>query len=209
MNKVIIFLISFFFLNISQSAMAIETPDYTVKMSHNNYEIRSYPSMLVAEVTVMGNRDQASTRGFRKLAAYIFGDNISSESISMTSPVGQKKVSEKIAMTSPVLQKQEKKGQWIVNFMMPEKYSKKSLPIPMDNDIRIMQTAPYSTVSIRFSGSASKRNLKDHQNKLDEFLLSRKINTMGEPEYAFYDAPFVPPMFRRNEIHYRIFESSN
>ena len=41
MNKVIIFLISFFFLNISQSAMAIETPDYTVKMSHNNYEIRS------------------------------------------------------------------------------------------------------------------------------------------------------------------------
>ena len=89
--------------------MAIETPDYTVKMSHNNYEIRSYPSMLVAEVTVMGNRDQASTRGFRKLAAYIFGDNISSESISMTSPVGQKKVSEKIAMTSPVLQKQERK----------------------------------------------------------------------------------------------------
>jgi hypothetical protein len=79
----------------------------------------------------------------------------------------------------------------------------------MDNDIRIIQTAPYSTVSIRFSGSASKRNLKDHQNKLDEFLLSRKINTMGEPEYAFYDAPFVPPMFRRNEIHYRIFESSN
>jgi hypothetical protein len=127
----------------------------------------------------------------------------------MTSPVGQKKVSEKIAMTSPVLQKQEKKGQWIVNFMMPEKYSKQSLPIPMDNDIRIIQTAPYSTVSIRFSGSASKRNLKDHQNKLDEFLLSRKINTMGEPEYAFYDAPFVPPMFRRNEIHYRIFESSN
>ena len=88
--------------------------------------------MLVAEVTVNGNRDDQAryASGFRKLAAYIFGDNISSESISMTSPVGQKKVSEKIAMTSPVLQKQEEKGQWIVNFMMPEKYNNKSLPIP-------------------------------------------------------------------------------
>ena len=209
MNKITIFLITFFFLTTFQSAMAIETPNYTVKMSHNNYEIRSYPSMLVAEVTVMGDRDQASTRGFRKLAAFIFGDNISSESISMTSPVSQRKVSEKIAMTSPVLQKQTEKGQWIVNFMMPGKYNKQSLPVPLDDDIRIIETEPYSTVSIRFSGSASKRNLKDHQNKLDEFLLSRKIDITGEPEYAFYDAPFVPPMFRRNEIHYRILESLN
>ena len=33
MNKITIFLITFFFLTTFQSAMAIETPNYTVKMS--------------------------------------------------------------------------------------------------------------------------------------------------------------------------------
>ncbi len=209
MYKIIIFLTSLFLLNISQIAMAIETPDYTVQMVDNNYEVRNYPSMLIAEVTVNGNRDETGTLGFRKLAAYIFGDNISSKRISMTSPVGQKKISEKIAMTAPVLQKQEMEGKWVVNFMMPNKYNRQNLPIPTDKDIRIIETEPYSTVSIRFSGRATIRNLKKHQTKLDNYVLSKKINTNGEPEYAFYDAPFIPPMLRRNEIHYRISESLN
>lgn len=189
-------------------AMAIEKPNYTVVMSEDKFEVREYPPMMLAEVKVTGNRDQAANRGFRKLAAFIFGDNTPNAKIAMTAPVMQKPESQKIAMTAPVVQTPDTDGKWTVNFMMPSEYSMETLPKPTDGDIRIFMSEPYRTVSIRFSGRSRMKNLNKHQAKLDEFVAAQGLKVIGGPEYAFYNAPFVPPFLRRNEVHYRLAASN-
>ena len=192
------------FMSLAPSAQATENPDYTIVQSDDKIEIRDYPEMLLAEVTVMGDRDRAANRGFRKLAAFIFGDNKVQSKIAMTSPVVQTSKSESIAMTAPVVQTPSNDGRWTVNFMMPSQYSKETLPVPIDPDIRIVETKPYRTISIRFAGRSSKKNIGKHQERLTAYIEANGIKILSGPEYAFYDAPFVPPMFRRNEVHYRI-----
>ena len=204
-----------FTLGWGNKAMAIEKPDYSVTLSEGKFEVRDYPEMLLAEVTVTGDRDQAANRGFRKLAAFIFGDNQPNAKIDMTSPVMQtpqndkEPKSEKIAMTAPVMQTPDENGQWVVNFMMPSEYSMETLPKPTDEDIRIFKSAPYQTVSIRFSGRGTMKNLNKQRAKLDAFVAAQGLEVTGEPEFAFYNPPIVPPMFRRNEVHYRVAAPSN
>lgn len=191
-------------MSLTPAAQATEKPDYTIVQSDDKIEIRDYPEMLLAEVTVMGDRDRAANLGFRKLAAFIFGDNKVQSKIAMTSPVVQTPKSESIAMTAPVVQTPSIDGRWTVNFMMPSQYSKETLPVPIDPDIRIVETKPYRTISIRFAGRSSKNNIGKHQERLTAYMEANGIKIVSGPEYAFYDAPFVPPMFRRNEVHYRI-----
>jgi len=190
-------------------AVATEKPNYRVTMTEDKFEVRSYPAMILAEVKVTGNRNQAANSGFRKLAAFIFGDNQPNAKIAMTSPVMQTSKSTKIAMTSPVMQMPDENGEWTINFMMPSKYTLDTLPRPTNPEIRIFESLPYRTVSIRFSGRGGMKNLNKHQAKLDRFVKAKGLTITGGPEYAFYDAPFVPPMLRRNEVHYRLAEASN
>jgi hypothetical protein len=203
------------FLFMRSSAVAIEKPDYTVEREDGKFQIRTYPPMLLAEVDVTGDRDTAANRGFRKLAGFIFGDNEtqtgentstgkSSGKIAMTAPVVQTPKSTKIDMTSPVVQTPNAEGKWTVNFMMPSEYSLETLPTPTDKDIRIFMSAPYRSVSIRFSGRGTQSNLAKHEKRLSAWIAQQGLEIEGGPEYAFYDAPFIPPMFRRNEIHYRL-----
>ena len=90
-----------------QAAMAIEEPAFKVISKSGSFEIRQYAAMLVAETMVEGDMDEASNRGFRRIADYIFGNNQAAQGgtsakIAMTAPVTVEPQSEKIAMTAPV-----------------------------------------------------------------------------------------------------------
>jgi len=78
-------------LAISQTAMAIERPDYEVLLRDGDVEFRHYPAYLVAQTTVqdVADRDEAANIGFRRLFKYISGANKAKTEISMTSPVEQ------------------------------------------------------------------------------------------------------------------------
>ncbi|NBT92755.1 MAG: heme-binding protein, partial [Betaproteobacteria bacterium] len=73
--------------------MAIEEPKYTVLSKEGAIELRQYAPFLIAETVVEGDMDEASTRGFRLIADFIFGNNQavdnpgSSAKIAMTAPV--------------------------------------------------------------------------------------------------------------------------
>ena len=85
--------------------MAIEEPKYSVIEKTEPFELRQYAPMIVAEVKVDGDLDEASNQGFRLIAGYIFGQNQVNEKIAMTAPVAieeQPIKSVKIAMTVPV-----------------------------------------------------------------------------------------------------------
>lgn len=199
----------------SGSASATEKPNYTVIETDGKFETREYPPMILAEVTVEGDRRTANNRGFRKLAAFIFGDNVSQDKVAMTSPVISKpqKIAmtspvvsspEKIDMTSPVTRSLDEDGRWTVNFMMPSEYSMETLPKPTDPDIRIFKTDSYRTVSIRYNGNNNSKNIAKHEAKLRAYIEEQNLSVEASPEYAGYDAPWVPGPMKRNEVHFRI-----
>lgn len=57
--------------------MSIEEPKFTLALKDGAFEIRDYAASIVAEVTVTGDQNEASRKGFRLLAGYIFGGNAS------------------------------------------------------------------------------------------------------------------------------------
>lgn len=194
-----------FVLITAPKAYAIEKPAYEVVQEDGKIEIREYPPMLLAEVTVTGDREEASSKAFRKLADFIFGSNQVQSKIKMTSPVVQTKVkSEKIKMTSPVVQTQTTEGMWVVNFMMPSKYTMETLPKPTNTEITIRETKPYKSLSIRFSGKWKQSKLDKKTKELRNYAKNKGLKIDGQPEYAFYDPPFMPGFMRRNEVHFRL-----
>ena len=75
----------------------VEQAEYSVLKKVDGYEIRKYPSHVVAQTTVGGSYRESMNQGFRIVAGYIFGGNTKKESIAMTAPVVmENKTSEKI-----------------------------------------------------------------------------------------------------------------
>lgn len=180
--------------------VAYESPRYRVVETIGDVEIRDYEPYLVAETVVDGSLEGAGSQGFRILAKFIFGDNRQSTKIPMTAPVTQApSESKKIAMTTPVTQ--ERSGdQYAIQFMMPSKYDRESLPKPNDPRIEIREVASRTLAAIRYSGRWSESNYETQLRTLQTTLRNAGYEPIGEPQWARYDPPFKPWFMRRNEI---------
>ena len=176
----------------------VEQPKYTVVESDGIIDIRDYPAMIVAEAEVSGEREQAINQGFRLIAGYIFGNNLSAQKVAMTAPVTQE-ASEKIAMTAPVTQ-QGAGSSWKVRFIMPASYTMESLPKPRDPKVQLSQIASRRFAVIRFSGMAGEASLQRQTALLTQFIAARKLTAVSAPSYAFYNPPWTLPFMRRNEV---------
>jgi hypothetical protein len=186
--------------SITWSAMAsnVETPNYSVSSKSGNLEIREYGPTIVAEATVEGDRDKAIQRGFRIIADYIFGNNLSSTKVAMTAPVMQQP-NEKIAMTAPVIQQANGKS-WNVRFVMPSEYTIETLPKPVNPKVALIEVPAMRFAVIRFSGFAGQGSLDTHEAELRAFMAERGLTATSAPQYAFYNAPWTLPFMRRNEV---------
>ena len=176
----------------------VEQAKYDVFGTHEAIEIRDYAPMIVAEVSVSGDRKKAIGDGFRMIADYIFGNNISSQKVAMTAPVIQQP-SEKIAMTAPVPQ-QGGEGLWAVQFVMPSDYTMQTLPKPNNPNVILKEIAKKRFAVIRFSGLARANSLAAHTKELEAFILENNLQTVSEPTYAFFNPPWTLPFLRRNEV---------
>jgi DNA gyrase inhibitor GyrI len=176
----------------------VEQAKYDISETHGAIEIRDYAPMIVAEVSVSGDRKKAIGDGFRLIADYIFGNNISSQKVAMTAPVIQQP-SEKIAMTAPVTQ-QGGEGLWQVRFVMPSSHTMESLPKPNSPDVVLKEVAGKRFAVIRFSGRAKTKSLEERTKDLQAFIENRKLQAMSKPTYAFFNPPWTLPFLRRNEV---------
>ncbi len=182
------------------SAMAVEEPAFQPVLRESDFEVRDYPAVVVAEVTVSGNQKDAASKGFRLLAGYIFGANKRRQSIAMTTPVAQQPANEKIAMTAPVAQTQNAAGSWIVRFTMPSAYSLHTLPLPDDARVSLRNTKPARFGVLRFSGRAQSDDVETKSSELLALLDSHKLRAVGPVTLAQYNPPWTPWFMRRNEV---------
>jgi len=181
------------------SVMAAEEPLFTIRLTSGEFTVRDYPPLVVAEVSVKGNRETAAGNGFRLLAGYIFGDNTYRQKIAMTAPVVQSPADETIAMTKPVLQTGED-GAWIIRFIMPRGSMLETLPRPNNPRVHLHAVAAARVAVVRFSGLARQDDVAAKTLALSRFVTAQHLQAAGAPSLAQYDPPWTPWFMRRNEM---------
>ena len=178
---------------------AAEEPPHRVAARDGDFEIRDYPALSLAEVTVQGDRNSAAYAGFRKLAGFIFGANSRRQSIEMTAPVMEARAGG--AMTEIVLVEPERSPpSWVIRFVMPRGFSLAALPKPNDLSIRLREEPPTRFAVLRFSGLAGDADLAAKTGELVSILKARNLVSAGRPVVAQYNPPWTPWFMRRNEL---------
>ena len=178
-----------------------EQPKYTVVEQFGTVEIRHYGPRLAAETVATGPVETARSAGFRKVAGYIFGGNTAKTSIAMTAPVAQSAgTSQAIAMTAPVIQAAEPGGGWRIQFIMPSKYTRATLPVPTDPEVKIVDVPAQDYAVLRYTGSTDAAGVSRNTASLKAGLIGKPWRITGEPLAWFYDPPWTAPFLRRNEV---------
>ena len=172
---------------------SIDQPPYELVAKDDNIEVRDYGAMTVAEVTRQGDRDSAVRTGFRPLARYIFAKDRPGDKIAMTAPVTQQPSGNEAGDNI-----------WKVQFIMPEGTNPETLPKPADADVRLLTIDATRRAAIRFSGRADDALMQVKESRLRDWLNEKGYSITGPAIYAYYDDPFTPGMFRRNEVLFEV-----
>ncbi len=152
--------------------------------------VRRYGARLAYETVMGGVMDSA----FRRLAAFIFGDNR-----------GANGKPAKIAMTVPVEVGPIGIGRsQIMRFFAPEPFTRETLPTPLDASVRVVDV-PTETLAVkRFAGSGSGDAAAHRRAELLDGLTGTAWMADGDPAMFLYDAPWVPVPLRRSEVVVRV-----
>jgi hypothetical protein len=194
------------------NAMAIEEPTFKVLVTDGSFEIRQYAPMLIAETLVEGDMDEASSKGFRLIADFIFGNNQVSNAqtkskIAMTAPVTAEPQSSKISMTAPVTLEPSSAAmtmqtakQWRISFVMPSQYTMENIPKPNNNAVRLKEIPGKYFAVQTYSGFNTLARVQRKTDETLEWAGKRSLKMIGTPQISRYDPPWTLPIFRRNEI---------
>lgn len=161
-----------------------ETLPYRVLEKHQNIELRIYPDFILAETKTPMN-DKMDT-GFMPVFNYISGDNESKTKISMTTPV----VTQKTADTL------------ITGFYVPKKFKETQIPKPSSKAVHIETYPEQLFLVIRFRGSWKKVHFDRVDRVLQKFIQDNHFTIQSNQFIFRYQPPFIPGIFRRNEIGY-------
>lgn len=180
-----------------------EEAGYAVIDERDQIEIREYDELVVVETFVNTDYEEAGTIAFKKLFAYISGENISKTKISMTAPVmskeGDAPEGDKISMTSPVLGQRQAKG-WRYSFVLPAGYTLENAPLPSNPEVKLVVIPRKKVAVIRYSGSWKEHTMREKSEKLVKWIQANGLERLSSPRSARYDPPWTLPFLRRNEI---------
>jgi len=188
-------------------ATATEEVSYTVIKRDGKMELRQYDSYITASVS-FETEEELDDSGFRILADYIFGNNISmtspvyteGEDIGMTAPVFTE--GEDIGMTAPVFTDGE--GKHTMTFVMPARYTMETLPKPKNDLITIKEIPSLKKAAIRFNGRMTDRKKAEKEKELRLWISEEGLKITSDTIFAGYNPPWTLPVFRRNEVLFRV-----
>lgn len=188
-----------------------EEPAYQILKEDKEFEIRRYPNQILAKVTIREVCfEEFREVAFKKLAVFMFGGNTYKENIGMTSPVleAQAEIEKKTAevpMTSVSLKDQNGSQEWTMSFILPTKYNMQNVPKPLDEDVVLEEVNGYDVATTRYNGKNSLERINEHEVQLNQWLKTQpQVEKIGKFFAAQYDAAFVVPFLKRNEVQVKV-----
>ena len=181
LKKNILGFILVFFVTLGGAVSSEENPPYKVILKDGPFEVRYYPKMVVASAVT----EDGDNSLFRTLAGYIFGGN---------------KSETRIPMTAPVFMKSKEGKNWMM-FFMPSSYTLKSLPKPLDPNVKLGTFNLGKVAVLRYSGLNPKSKRLEKLKELLKWTKKKGVNVIGTDSIsAGYDSPWTFPWNRRNEV---------
>jgi len=148
-------------------------------------EIRYYPKYVLVQVKTRGEFASAANRAFGPLVNYISGRN---------------KDRTKFAMTAPVLHAPNSSAtDHVISFVLPAGVELKSIPLPIDAEVKCVEIEGHYAAAIKFRGLASFEHFNSLGLKLRESVKKAGLEAVGDPYYARFDPPWKPGFLRHNE----------
>ena len=185
---------------------SVEEAPYELVNKDEQFEVRDYAAVVVAQTEVAASFDKAGNTAFRRLFNYISGENEGSEKIAMTAPViaendesGSSDSGEKIAMTAPVSYQKEG-DMWRYRFVLPRTFTMENAPRPTNPDVSLFETEPRRVATIRYAWLATDKARAKNAQSLMNWIESQGLVAQSEPRWAGYNPPWTLPPFRRNEV---------
>lgn len=199
-----------------------ELPFHDVLHLTSSYEVWRYGSSVAATVhassLATGDKPAPTGREFESLAFRTLGRYIGvfatpqnkastasvPEPIAMTAPVVISPLPEKVTMTAPVVLGvgQTESGQ-SMTFLLPSKYKKvEDAPVPENPAVKLsLALAGRCEAVMRYSGNINMDLASDKAKAFVQMLERDGVKITGSWTVHGYNAPFVLPWFKRNEIH--------
>ena len=179
--SIVLFILCQFFM--AYRTAKIESPKYKVIKEYDDFEVRQYGSMILAQTEVKNDSyDKSSKSGFQTVAGYIFGGNDENK---------------KIAMTAPVIMDLGEETK--MSFVMPKEHSLESLPEPNSENVELLKVAPKQYAVLVFSGYADDTKIAKYSRKLIKSTRAEGLITKGNVQFMGYNAPWQV-FGRKNEV---------
>src|SRR6478752_4708420 len=171
-----------------------EQQPYELVRQTPDYELRRYPSHVLAEVLVRdAGFEDAGNRAFRSLFGYISGENTARQSIEMTAPVVQQKSDDG----------------FVVAFVLPAAMTEATAPVPARSEVTLRTVPERMVAAKRFSGRWTRASWDSHREALLASLSANGLTPIGTPRFARFDPPYTPWFLRRNEVLVDIDENNS
>lgn len=170
------------------SRSGYESAEYSVLESNGPFELREYPDLMLV-TTAMKFQSQGNDGSFGRLFGYISGSNDDGRKVAMTTPV--------------FMEPQDAQTEGQMGFVIPKQMTA-SIPHPLNQSVQIRQRAGGKFAVIRFTGRLDDGVLAANEDKLRNWIDAKKWTGSEGVEFAGYDPPWTPGMFRRNEILIRL-----
>ena len=163
---------------------------YSVLQRSGPVEFRHYSQIRVAQ-TPTAPESMGRDGSFMRLFRFISRGNADAR---------------KIPMTTPVLFRGQT-GNATLAFVLPSDMD--TVPAPLQSDVQI-ETIPEGTyATLRVSKRGPESLSPTALSQLREAVQSAGMRTVGNPEHAAYDPPWIPSFWQRNEIRWRVASASS
>lgn len=164
-----------------------QSPKYSLKEKLGEVEVREYPELVLAE-TPSRLSSEGRDGGFMRLFRFISKGNARAQALPMTTPVFYRGVGEAQSMA----------------FVMETGASLEGVPAPLDEAVKLKRRDAGTFAVLRLRKGRSERARAEALEKMREKLSDSAWREEGNPEFAFYDPPWIPSFLERNELVWRV-----
>ena len=164
-----------------------QSPQYAVKAQFGKVEIREFGEMVLAQ-TPSRLSSEGRDGGFMRLFRFISKGNAATQALPMTTPVLYRGPGESPSMA----------------FVMPSGMPAARVPAPLDRDVQIVTREPGCFAVLRIRGGRGARARELARDSMRDALKDAEWVLEGEPEFAFYDPPWIPSFLEKNELVWRV-----